>query len=211
MNGRERPANHGRSSGHRSCPSRPTSIVRRPLAVARPAWSVGADGSFSASGLFGPTRFQLMGRRDDWYLKSITIGGLDITDIPFDFGAGTQTIAGAEIVVSNASATISGHVTDTASAPVNNYSVVVFSTDRSKWFVTSRFLRLARSTPDGSFEVTGLPPGEYWVAATDPMDGTEVSGDWMKPETLEQLSFRAQRVTLMERQRYMTVLRLIRK
>lgn len=112
---------------------------------------------------------------------------------------------------SNPSAAISGHVTDATSAPVSNYSVVVFPTDRTKWFVTSRFLRLARPTQDGSFEVTGLPPGEYFVAATDPVEGNEVSGDWLKSETLEQLSFRATRVMLMEKQRFMTVLRLIRR
>ena len=113
--------------------------------------------------------------------------------------------------MSNAGAAISGHVTDAAASPVSNYSVVVFSTDRTKWFVMSRFLRLARPTQDGSFEVTGLPPGEYYVAATDPIEGNDVSGDWLKSETLDQLSFRATRVTLTERQRLMTVLRLIRR
>ena len=131
--------------------------------------------------------------------------------IAYDFGNASQTITGAEIVMSNAGASVAGHVTDATSAPVGNYSVVVFPTDRSKWFVTSRFLRLARSTQDGSFEVTGLPPGEYWVAATEPIDGNELSGDWLKPETLERLSFRATRVTLVEKDRLMTVLRLIRR
>jgi hypothetical protein len=145
------------------------------------------------------------------HLESITIGGLDVTDAPFDFGAGTQTITGAEVVVSNGGAAISGHVTDAASSPVSTYSVVVFSTDRTKWFVTSRFLRLVRSTQDGSFEVTGLPPGDYYVAATDPIEGNGVAGDWFKSETLDQFSFRATRVTLTEKQQVMTVLRLIRR
>ena len=175
------------------------------------AGSTSPDGSFSMSGLHGPTRFQLMGRQDTWYLESITIGSLDVTDTPFDFGNGTQTVTGAEVVISNAGAAISGHVTDASASPVSNYSVVVFPTDRTKWFVTSRFLRLARPTQDGSFEVTGLPPGEYYVAATDPIEGNDVSGDWLKSETLDQLSFRATRVTLTERQRLMTVLRLIRR
>src|SRR6185436_10075876 len=113
--------------------------------------------------------------------------------------------------LSNASAAISGHVTDATSAPVSSYSVIVFPTDRTKWSETSRSLRVARPAQDGSFEVTSLPPGEYWVAATDPMNGTDASGDWLKPDTLEQLSFRATRVTLTERQRFMTVLRLIRR
>ena len=59
--------------------------------------------------------------------------------------------------------------------------------------------------------MSSLPPGEYWVAATDPVEGNDVSGDWLKAETLEQLSFRARRVTLTERQRVLTVLRLIRR
>jgi hypothetical protein len=112
---------------------------------------------------------------------------------------------------SSVSAAISGHVTDATSAPVSNYTVVVFPTDRTKWSVMPRLFRLARPAEDGSFEVSSLPPGEYWVAATDPVDGADVSGDWLKIETLERLSFRATRVTLTERQRVMTVLRLIRR
>ena len=119
---------------------------------------------------------------------------------PFAQGAGPSV-----------SAAISGHVTDATSAPVSNYTVVVFPTDRTKWSVTPRLLRLARPAEDGSFEVSSLPPGEYWVAATDPVNGADVSGDWLKAETLERLSFRATRVTLTERQRVMTVLRLIRR
>ena len=112
---------------------------------------------------------------------------------------------------SNASAAISGHVTDATSAPVNNYSVVVFPTDRTKLSETAQSLRFARPSQDGSFEVTSLPPGEYWVAATDPINSTDASGNELTPERLEQLSFRATRVTLTERQRLMTVLRLIRR
>ena len=112
---------------------------------------------------------------------------------------------------SSVSAAISGHVTDATSAPVSNYTVVVFPTDRTKWSVTPRLLRLARPAEDGSFEVSSLPPGEYWVAATDPVEGADVSGDWLKTETLERLSFRATRVTLTERQRVMIVMRLIRR
>lgn len=111
---------------------------------------------------------------------------------------------------SSASAAISGHVTDATSAPVSNYSVVVFPTDRTRWSLTP-LLRLVRPADDGSFEVASLPPGEYWVAATDQVDGADTSGEWLTPERLERLSFRATRVTVMEKQRVMTVLRLIRR
>jgi hypothetical protein len=125
--------------------------------------------------------------------------------------APTRPAPGGDVVVSNAGASISGHVTDSASAPVGDYSVFVFATDRNKWLPASRFLRLARPAQDGSFEVAGLPPGEYWVAATEPVEGNHVSGNWFEAERLEQLSLRARRVTLTERQRYLTILRLIRR
>jgi hypothetical protein len=207
----EGPGNESPMGRSQSLTPFPTDFDRAPaIGGGTSSMSVGRDGAFTIAGLFGPTRFRLSTGGSE-YLKSVTIGALDVTDVPYDFGISAQTIAGAEVVISKAGAAIGGHVTDAASAPVGNYSVVVFPTDRSKWFVTSRFLRLARSAQDGSFEVTGLPPGEYWVAATDPIDGNELSGDWLKPETLERLSFRASRVTVMENERLMTVLRLIRR
>jgi hypothetical protein len=112
---------------------------------------------------------------------------------------------------STTGATVTGHVTDARAMPVSNYSVVVFPTDRGKWVTNLRFVRLTRPAQDGSFEVNGLPPGEYWLAAVDTIDGDEESGEWQKADVLEQLSFRAHRVTLVERQRYMTILRLIRR
>lgn len=125
-----------------------------------------------------------------------------------DRGA-TQGVPGA--AVPSGGASVSGHVTDAKSAPVNAYSVIVFATDRRLWVPNSRFLRLAQPTQDGSFEVSGLPPGEYFVAATDPQQSSDASAEWHKANVLDQLSFRATRVTLAEQQRFVTVLRLIHR
>ena len=124
-----------------------------------------------------------------------------------DAGA-TQAISSAASASGDAS--VSGHVTDATSSPVSAYSVIVFATDRRLWVANSRFLRLAQPTQDGSFEVSDLPPGEYFVAATDPQSG-EASAEWHTTNLLDQLSFRATRVTLAEKQRFVTVLRLIRR
>jgi transcriptional regulator GlxA family with amidase domain len=144
-------------------------------------------------------------------MKSVVVDGVDVTDVPFDFGFTSETHADAQIVLSSAGAAIAGHVTNASAAPVTDYAVIVFGTDRGTWFPNSDRVRLATPRQDGSFEVSGLPPGEYWVAAVDRIDGSNVAGDWQKPEALEQLSFRAQRKTLVEGERFMMILRLIRR
>ena len=106
---------------------------------------------------------------------------------------------------------IAGHVTDARSRPIDTYSVIVFSTDRARWRPDSRSIAFAGPAQDGGFEVAGLPPGEYWVAAVDAIPGSQSAGEWEKPEVLEALSTRATRVMLADHERYMTVLRLIRR
>jgi hypothetical protein len=190
--------------------SMPADFDRAPVMGQVPSrLSFNLDGTFRVSGLFGPTRFFVGGSGVEWYLKSLVIDGVDVTDSPVDFGVTTQTVQGVEAVVSDAGGTIAGHVTDARSIPVANYSVIVFSTDRTKWFANSRFLKFGRPSQDGGFEVIGLPPGEYWVAAVDTIEGSQNFGEWQKPEVLESLAPRATRVVLAERERYMTVLRLI--
>jgi hypothetical protein len=121
-----------------------------------------------------------------------------------------QTVNATATVRSSAGA-IAGHVTDAHSKPIDSYSVIVFSTDRTKWFPDSRSVMVARPAQDGGFEVVGLAPGEYWVAAVDAIPVNQNLGEWGRPEVLERLSTRATRVMLAARERYMTVLRLIRR
>jgi len=166
--------------------------------------SLTGDGPFRMTMLNGPTRFVFAGP-SDWFVKSITIAGIDVTDSPFDFSSKDDLVSGAEIVISTASATLEGYVTDADAARVNDYGVFVFSTDRAQWVAESRFMKLARPAPNGSFEVKGLPPGDYWVAA---LETAEFEDGWT-PEIFDRIAARAQRVTLAERQRYATVLRRI--
>ena len=125
--------------------------------------------------------------------------------------AAVSPLAQQTRVVSAAGAVVAGHVTDARSTPVTSYSVLVFSTDRAKWLANSGFLKSVRPSEDGGFEVAGLPAGEYWVAAVDAIQGDQGFGEWEKPEVLEMLTTRATRVMLAERERFMTVLRLVRR
>jgi hypothetical protein len=115
-------------------------------------------------------------------LKSVTIGGVDVTDTPFDFGFGDDVFPEAEIVLSNEGATITGSIEDASGKRAPTFILVTFSVNRTNWFAGSRYSRRAAGV-NGSFEVSGLPPGEYFVAAVDALP----SGDWQSPETLDTL------------------------
>ena len=163
------------------------------------------DGRFYLTGLYGPMRLTYPSL-PGWYLKSMTIGGVDVTDTPFDFGFGDDVFPEAEIVVSNAGASITGTIEDASGKRPPTVILVTFSVNRTNWFMGSRHIKRATGV-NGSFEVSGLPPGEYFVAAVDALP----SSDWQSPETLDTLVPRATRVTVREGQVRTVDLRLNRR
>jgi len=127
------------------------------------------------------------------------------------FAHADQAVGANGTAGSNAGGSIAGHVTNAHAQPIDTYSVFVFPTDRKAWSGDSRLVKFARPAPDGGFEVAGLPPGEYWVAAVDPIQDDQGARDFARPEVLAFLSSRATRVMLVDHERFMTVLRLIRR
>jgi hypothetical protein len=177
----------------------PSDFDRSPLVGFGPAGiSVQPDGTYRAAGMSGVRRMALSAP-DGYYLKSVTLKGRDITDEPYDFGVRPDVYTDLQIVVSNAAATVSGDVRERGN-PVENYSVVLFSTDRSHWFRNSRHLKLTRPGADGRFRVASIPPGDYYLAAVDLLDGEGNSGEWQDPDVLESLTRDARRVSLGENQ-----------
>ena len=178
------------------------------------------DGSFETTTVFGPTLIQAQPQRNDWYVKSVVFKGQDIVDTPFDF-AGSGTFRDIEVLISAAGATVTGRVTDDRGALLRDYFVVVFPTFRDQWFAGSRWVRSVRAASSSApFVVTGLPPGDYWVAAIDRLNTmgpierlpNDARGMLLSdPELLESLSSRATRITLGEGQSQDVALRLIRR
>jgi hypothetical protein len=175
--------------------------------------------SFTIGGLTGPARVRIWSDDQNWYLKSITLDGFDITDIPFDFGSDARAYSEVNAVFARPAA-IAGRVTDDRGAAVRDYVVYVFPVDRDKWFAGSRWVRQARASADGGFQVRALPPGDYWVAAVDRSDGSgdprfsdgslsATDGRWADAELLTRLASRASRVALGEGQEQRTNLRVI--
>jgi hypothetical protein len=148
---------------------------------------------------------------ESWYIKSARVNGADALDAPFDFGLADTVYRDVEIVVSPAGAAIEGRATDALDKPVADYAVVVFSVYSDYWFRNSRHLKFAPSAPDGRFLITGLPPGDYYVAAVDTLEGTAEGGEWQDRAILTQLVTRAQQITLSERERRTLALDIIRR
>ena len=176
------------------------------------------DGSFQITAMFGPTLIHAQPQRSDWYVKSVLFKGQDIVDTPYDFGV-NGPVRDIEVVIATTGATVTGRVTDDRAAAVRDYAVLVFPTFRDQWFAGSRWVKSLRArSVSGPFVITGLPPGDYWVAAIDPPEiGIPMGGSGTQrtpiadPELLESLSSRATRITLGEAQTQDVALRLIRR
>lgn len=74
-----------------------------------------------------------------------------------------------------------------------------------------RPLKYAQTRGDGSFEIKGLPPGEYWVAAVDVLETGPGGDEWQSPAVLDALASGADRVTLGESERHAITLHVIRR
>jgi hypothetical protein len=165
-----------------------------------------SDGTFELSGLHGPMRIAavLEGR---WWLKSVNIGAVDVAEQPFVFGGGTPRIENVIAVFADTAGHVRGRVVDRGE-PVSQYAVLVFSTERHRWWAPSGYVKLARPDPRGEFRVLGLPPGEYLAAAVDRFD---INGEWLDPDILAELAPAARRVTVRESQPVTIELDLIRR
>jgi hypothetical protein len=198
------------------CPEAPTfTLLPIPLepdvAFDRAPSVVRTGTTFWVTGLFGRTAFALRGApSDSWRLKSISIGGLDVTD-RFDFGETPQTIDDAEVVFTRASGTIAGRIDRERDALTRDYAVVVFPTDRQLWFPGSRWTKFTRSARDGSFRVSGLPAGDYFIAAVDDLAGTPDAGEWQRADVLTTLAASSIRASVVENESRTVVTRLIRR
>jgi Carboxypeptidase regulatory-like domain len=168
-----------------------------------------ADSRFELAGLTGPRRLTMISGSPPWWIKSITANGLDITDAVLSFGTADQSLENVDITVTTHAAEIAGTVMEASGQHANAATVLVYAADRGRWYRHSRYMGFARAQSDGSYRVSGLPAGEYFVAAVDRMEGTAGFGEWQDPAVLETLVPRATRIVLASAQQLALSLRLI--
>ena len=119
----------------------PTDFDRSPMiGMGMTGVTVQPDGAYRAAGMSGVRRMMLASAPDGWYLKSVLLKGRDITDEAYDFGSKPEVFGDVQFVVSNAAATVDCDVRDRGDR-VGNYSLLLFSTDRSLWYRNSRHMK----------------------------------------------------------------------
>ena len=117
-----------------------------------------------------------------WRMESATLGERDVTSTGIDVGL--EAVTGLTVTFTDQSGGARGILTTAAGAPAPDFIVVVFSAERARWAaMPSSASPFVAPDTNGAWAVTGLPPGEYRVAAiTDWMSFSRVT-----PALLEQL------------------------
>jgi protocatechuate 3,4-dioxygenase beta subunit len=152
-----------------------------------------AEGRFALENVPGGLRWIRAQAPRGWMLKSALVDGREVLDEPLDVRAG-QRISGITLVFTDRLSEINGTISGEQGTPVTELTVVAFSTDPGFWRQESRHIGTARPDQTGTFQLRGLPPGEYFVAAVDPAE----PGEWFEPSFLDQHRLGAARLILGE-------------
>jgi hypothetical protein len=155
---------------------------------------VTSDGTFEVRGVSGRRSFGVSAGMP-WVLKAVRIGGTDVIDTGYEFGK--EDVSNVEIVLTSRAPTIAGSVKGDNNEPISDYFVLAFTTDQEAWQRLSggafRGYAVGRADQNGTYKVTGLRPGSYYVVALP-----ELPEELGNPDLFKALRDRAKRVTLQD-------------
>jgi uncharacterized protein (DUF2141 family) len=161
-----------------------------------PPGRVDASGTFNTYGLPAGQYFvRIGGAPPPWTLRSVMSDGRDVSDVPLDIGA--ADVANVVVTLTDRPAKLTGVVRAAGGNADPDALVVVFPADNAQWKdfgLNTRRLRSARAAKSGSYSFTGLPSGDYIVAAIK----DDFGGTWQNPEMLETLSRLGSHVSIAE-------------
>jgi hypothetical protein len=118
------------------------------------------EGHFKLGGVSGTVFFSAPAP-PNWAIKSVTLDGEDITDVPLDM-AGRTAISDLTITLTDKLASVAGQVTDARNSPVTDYVVVLLPADEKPPLPTTpAAIRPAACGP----AATWLPRSRLWNKA----------------------------------------------
>jgi len=130
-----------------------------------------------------------------WTVKSVIAEGRDISETPFDLGA--SDLKNVVVTFTDRPTKLTGLAHTKDGTPDPDALVVVFPTDPAGWTdfgVAPRRLRSARPLKNGTYTITGLPAGDYYVAAIS----EDAFSSWQSPDVLAELSRSATQVRIID-------------
>ena len=132
------------------------------------------------------------------------LNGRDTLDTPLDVRRG-ENVEGLTVTLTDHPTELAGTLFDQLGRPSPEYAVLVFSTDRAHWTTAPRRISGAIKLGfDGKYKVTGLPPGEYYIAALVDVEPSQLTD----PSFLEMLIPASIKVSLGEGEKKTQDLRL---
>lgn len=158
---------------------------------------VAADATFVVDGVL-PGAYMVAARINipNWTVKSVTLGGVDMTDLPLDVA--TRDVTGIVITYGDApTGVLNGTLVGQAVPSTDDRTALVFPADRRYWaspLAAGRRFRAIAIGTSGAFSITGMPPGDYFVVAVP----DEAVVDWQDARRLEGLARTAARVAMPE-------------
>ncbi len=160
-------------------PTRTGIIVRMPMEDGNDfgdsvSGYVKPDDTWKINGIMaGRHFFRVDGLPDGWHMKRVEFQGADITDVPRNFNYG-QLAPDFRIVLSDRTSILRGFVVPPGRDDLQSYAVVAFSINPVNWRPQSRYTRLVYPNDAGIYEMKGLPPGQYFIAATRGIDQSDL-------------------------------------
>lgn len=132
-----------------------------------------------------------------WFFKGAMLQGRDVADTPLELES--KDVSGIVITFTDRPSSISGSVRG-ADGPDPSAIVLAYPVDSNVWSSSgalSRRMRTARAAKDGTYSLTNLAPGEYYVVAVQ----EDLVGEWQDPALLQALTRVARQIRVVEGER----------
>jgi hypothetical protein len=146
---------------------------------------------FLLGGVPGKYFLRIEGLPKGWSLKSAMAGDLDASVTPLELES--TDVTNVVVTLTDRPSSLHGTIQVGSAARPDTAAVVVFPTDPKAWIDTGanpRRLRRLLVTQTGTYHVSDLPPGEYYVVAL----AEEAIDHFPDPDLLEKLAAFASRV-----------------
>ena len=154
-----------------------------------------ANGRFTLMGV-SPGQYRLRASgATGWTMKGVVVDGKDTLDFPLEVKPG-ENISNVNVEFTDKFTDLKGTIHSQIGQPTSDFTVIIFAADSRYWVPLGRRIRSARPSTDGKFSFSGLPAGDYRIAAVTDIE----PGAWNDPALLQQLMNASLAVRLVEGQ-----------